>query len=323
MRILVVGSSGLVGQAIQRVANKCALGGDGQGEVHVLFATRAICDARDADSLERLIRAVRATHVINLAAHFGNIHYIATHPGTVLADNARISLAVLEACRRCAVQRVVMVLSTYMFAATGEDFTEEAALAGEPEPQARPYAAAKRLALELSEAYAAQHGMDIVSLIPCNLYGPGDHFDADRGHMVSGMMTRAAELAQSAAGGPRTLTCWGSGKPRRQLLLADDLAEALLWAAVSPEVKGAGRLIIAPPHDHSVAEVAEAIRDAVCPDGRIRGVGHWSPGRPHAAVRIAGQVSRSAARRVIHALGGGPAPHLRLVQGRARTGGRL
>jgi len=282
--VLVLGSSGLVGQAIKRIVSSLLPKRDDLRDVSVLFATRTICDCRDPGSVETLIRATRATHVINVAAHFGNIRYIASNPGSVLSDNARISLAVLEACRRCAVQRVVMVLSTYMFAATGDDFTEERALAGEPEPQVRPYAAAKRLALELSEAFASQHEMDIVSLIPCNLYGPGDHFDADRGHLVSGIMTRAAELAAAAAttDAPPTLTCWGSGKPRRQLLFADDLAEALLWAAVAPEARGVGRLIVAPPHDHSVADVAEAVRDVVFPTASVE----WDTSRPDGHMRL-------------------------------------
>jgi len=282
--VAVTGSAGLVGRSLRDYAENSHVLIDGSKPKWV-FLTRADCDVRDAAALESVLKRVKATHVIHLAAVVGGIVFNMTHQVETLRDNTLMATAVLEACSRCGVRKLLSVLSTCCFpVAHQEHFTEGHFLDGKPEVTNEGYAHAKRLLFSLSKAYSAQHGLHAVCVIPPNLYGPYDKFCTEKGHVIGSLVMKAFESVRS---GSLEIRAFGDGTPRRQFMFAPDFAEAVVWALKEYD-DAKEPLIVGPPGDVEISEVARVIAENV--DPRIKVV--WDESMPNGQMRKYGDPSK-------------------------------
>ena len=221
-RVLVTGAAGFLGRAVceQLAAAGCAT---------VVAPRQAECDlTREAD-VERLFAAHPVDLVLHLAADVGGIGYNLAHPGQVFYANAMMGALVMEHARRAGAAKFVGVGSVCAYPEHARvPFREEELWDGYPEPTNGAYGSAKRMMLVQGQAYRAQYGFNAVHLLMMNLYGPGDHFEPARSHVIPALMSRLVEA--TAAGAPE-LVVWGDGRATREFLYVDDAARGILQAA--------------------------------------------------------------------------------------------
>jgi GDP-L-fucose synthase len=225
---------------------------------------QATCDlTREADVVRLFAEPVDA--VLHLAADVGGIGFNLANPGTVLYRNVMMNTLVMEHARRAGVRKFVALGSICEYPEHARvPFRESALWDGYPEPTNGPYGIAKRTMLVQGQAYRAQYGFPAVHLLMMNLYGPGDHFDAERSHVVPALIRRFVEAA--SAGTPE-IVVWGDGGATREFLYVEDAARAVCLAAerydgVEPVNVGAGFEI-------SVRELATLIAELTGYRGRL------------------------------------------------------
>lgn len=218
-RIWVAGHRGMVGSAVVR-----ALSGSG---AEILTVDRKNLDLRRQADVETWVQANRPHVVILAAAKVGGIVANSRHPADFLYDNLAIELAIIGAAARLGVEKLTFLGSTCVYPKfAAQPIAEEALLTGSLEPTNEWYAIAKIAGLKLVEAFRRQHGLNFISLMPTNLYGPNDNFDLENSHVLPALMRKAHEAKLSNA---PALSVWGSGTPRREFLHVDDLADAIVF----------------------------------------------------------------------------------------------
>jgi GDP-L-fucose synthase len=221
-RVLVTGGRGFLGRALLARLERagCAM---------VVAPSIADYDLlREAD-VARLFAEHRPDVVFHLAADVGGIAYNAANPGGTFYANALMGLLVMEHARRSGVAKFVGAGSVCEYPEHAEvPLREETLWDGYPEPSNGPYGVAKRVMLLQGQAYRAQYGFNAVHLLLMNLYGPGDHFEPDRAHVVAALIRRMLEAA--ATGAPE-LVVWGDGRATREFLHVEDAARGLVLAA--------------------------------------------------------------------------------------------
>ncbi len=256
--IYVAGHAGLVGGAISRALKA-------RGYTRVIGRTRADLDLEDPAAVRRFFERERPTHVFLAAAKVGGIHANNTYPADFIRSNLLIQLNVVEAAYRAGTRRLMFLGSSCIYPKLArQPIPEDELLAGRLEPTNQPYAVAKIAGIELCDSYNRQYGTDFVSVMPTNLYGPGDNFDLQNAHVIPALMHRF-HLAKLA--GDSSVTVWGSGKPRREFLHVDDLADACVFLMKGYE--GRGIINIGCGEDVAIAELAQTIRDVVGFAGRL------------------------------------------------------
>jgi GDP-L-fucose synthase len=215
--IFVAGHRGMVGSAIVRRLQSL-------GYYNLITATRAELDLRDQAAVRAFFARQRVDHVVLAAAKVGGIHANNTYPAEFIAENLAIQLNVIDAAHRADVQRLLFLGSSCIYPRNAEQpMREEALLTGVLEPTNEPYAIAKIAGIKLCESYNRQYGRDYRSVMPTNLYGPGDNFHPENSHVVPALMRRFHEAVQAGA---EEVVIWGSGAPRREFLHVDDMAAA-------------------------------------------------------------------------------------------------
>ena len=256
-RVFVAGHRGMVGSAIARVLR--------QRGCEVLTAPRPGVDLRRQEEVERWMRSERPDAVFLAAARVGGILANSTRPAEFIYDNLAIQSAVIESARRAGVGKLLFLGSSCIYPKMApQPITEEALLTGPLEPTNEWYAVAKIAGIKLCQAYRRQYGCNYVSLMPTNLYGPGDNFDLRSAHVIPALMHRMHEAKVS---GGAEVVVWGSGTPRREFLHVDDLADAAVhlmevYSGEEPINVGTGR-------DVTIAELARTIREVVGFHGRL------------------------------------------------------
>ena len=268
-RIWVTGHRGMVGAAVVRRL--------GRADCEILTVDREQLDLTRQAEVERWLTKARPDAVIMAAARVGGIHANSTLPADFLFINLMIGANVVNAAHAAGVKRLVNLGSSCMYPVGAPQPISEASLGdGRPEPTNEAYAVAKLATASLVATYRKQFGVDYVTAIPTNLYGPGDNFDPMMSHVAPALMRRMVEARD--AGAPR-VEIWGSGKPRRELMFVDDAADAIVfvlerYSAAEPINVGIGV-------DVSIRELAELVArvvgyrgelafDASKPDGAPR-----------------------------------------------------
>jgi GDP-L-fucose synthase len=272
-RIYVAGHGGLIGSALVRMLRA-------RGCRNVITRTRDELDLSDAASVKRFFEDQHPDYVLLAAGRVGGIVANRDRPADFLTQNLAIQSNVIGAAHRAGVQRLIFFASSCMYPRdAAQPMVESALFSGRPEETSMAYAIAKVAGTQLCLAYNQQHGgKRFVPLIPNSVYGPHDNFDPASGHVLAALMARFHAAKAKGAG---SVTLWGSGKPRREFLYADDLAEAC-WLLLQADLSSVDLPInIGPGTDTSVRELASTIVDTVGYAGRVE----WDASMPDGAPR--------------------------------------
>lgn len=218
MRILVLGASGMVGNAICTVLNS-------QHKYTVIAPTRSELDLTNAAQVKSYFESHRFDAVIVSAGRVGGILANATYPVEFFNDNMAIAMNCMKYSAETGIKKLIYLGSSCIYPKDAlPPIKEEALLTGVLEPTNTAYALAKIAGVKLCEFYRNEHGLDYAALMPCNLYGPGDNYNLESSHVIPAMLRKFHEAKIGVTEGPVVL--WGSGAPRREFLHVYDLAAA-------------------------------------------------------------------------------------------------
>ena len=266
-RIYVAGHRGMAGSAICRALVAKGYGEAGGGAL--LTAARSELDLLDPVAVANWFAVNKPDVVILAAAKVGGIHANATYPADFLLDNLKIQNHVIETAWRSGVRRLLFLGSSCIYPKFAEQpIQEEALLAGPLEPTNAWYAIAKIAGIKLCEALRQQHGFDAISLMPTNLYGPGDNYHPTNSHVMAALIRRFHQAVESNA---PSVTCWGTGTPLREFLHVDDLGAACVFALENwcPSRDELQYLNVGTGVDLSIHDLAHLVAKAVGYEGDI------------------------------------------------------
>jgi len=220
-RIFVAGQSGLVGSAIVRRLQA-------EGYENIISASHSELELTDQAAVRTFFAEQKPTVVIMCAAKVGGIVANNSLPAEFIGINLMIQTNTIDAAWRASVKKFVFMGTSCIYPRepAHQPITENLLLTGPLEPTNQWYAVAKIAGIKMCEAYRRQHGFDAISVMPANLYGPGDNFDLKQGHVIPALIRKFHEAKVSNA---KSVVVWGSGKPRREFLYVDDLAEATIF----------------------------------------------------------------------------------------------
>lgn len=266
-RIFVAGHRGMVGSAILRQLRD-------RPDVTLITRTSAELDLTDQASVRAFMATERPDAVILAAAKVGGIHANNTYPAEFIHRNLMIACNVVHEAWAHGVTRLLQLGSSCIYPREADQpIREEALLTGPLEPTNEPYAIAKIAGIKLCESYNRQYGTDYRSVMPSNLYGPGDNFDPENSHVMPALIRRFHEAARDDL---PEVVMWGSGKPRREFLHVDDMARASLFvfdldravydAHTEPMLS---HLNVGSGSDVEIGELARMVADVVGYRGRI------------------------------------------------------
>jgi GDP-L-fucose synthase len=288
MKVYVAGHRGMVGGAILRRLQA-------QG-VTTVARTHAELDLTDQLAVRSFMEAERPDAVILAAAKVGGIHANNTYPADFIYENLMIQANVIHQAFAAEVTRLLFLGSSCIYPrAVAQPMAEEALLTGVLEPTNEPYAIAKIAGIKLCESYNRQHGTDYRSVMPTNLYGPGDNFHPENSHVMPAMMRRFHEAVRQ---GLDEVVVWGTGTPRREFLHVDDMAEASLFvmnldrAAYEANTQPMlSHINVGTGEDVSIRELAETLAEVTGFKGRLK----FDTSKPDGTPRKLMDVSRLAA----------------------------
>jgi GDP-L-fucose synthase len=250
-RIFVAGHRGMVGSAIVR--RLARVGCD------TITAGRAEVDLERQEQTERFIAARRPDVVIVAAAKVGGIHANDTYPAEFISENLAIARNVIHASYRAGVTKLLFLGSSCIYPRLADQpMREEQLLTGPLEPTNEWYAVAKIAGIKLCQAYRRQYGVDFISVMPTNLYGPGDNYHPEDSHVLPALIRRFHQAKQDGA---PTVSVWGTGAPYREFLFVDDLADACVF--VLEHYSDEPHLNVGAGAEVTIAEVAELVADVV------------------------------------------------------------
>jgi GDP-L-fucose synthase len=256
-RVFVAGHRGLVGSAIvRRLA---------QETCQVLTADRTVLDLTDQRATENWLERARPDAIFLAAGLVGGIHANSTYPADFIANNLAIALNVIRCAHATGVKKLLALGSSCIYPKFAEQpMSEEMLLTGSLEPTNEWYAVAKIAAIKLCDAYRRQHGDDFISVMPTNLYGPNDNYHPQNSHVPAALIRRFHEAKLDKA--PEVIV-WGSGKPRREFMAADDAADACVF--VMKYHSDVGFLNVGTGTDVTIGEFAHLVAKTVGYGGKI------------------------------------------------------
>lgn len=280
--IYVAGHRGLVGSAIVRKLQSA-------GHTNLVLRTHAELELTDQAAVQRFFEKGRIEFVILAAARVGGIHANSTLQADFLYENLMIASNVIHAAASHGVEKLLFLGSSCIYPKLApQPLREDSLLTGPLEPTNEGYSLAKIAGLKLCEMMQRQHGKRFISAMPTNMYGPGDNFHPLNSHVIPGMMRRFHEA--KVAGAPE-VTVWGSGKPKREFLHSDDLAEALYL--LMQKYEEPGTINIGTGVEGTISELATLMKEITGFQGKIK----FDSSKPDGTPRKVLDVSR------IHALG--------------------
>lgn len=256
-RIWIAGHRGLVGSALVRRLHSV--------DCQLLTAPRQQLDLRQADQVHLWMREVRPDVVIVAAARVGGIHANDTRPAEFLYDNLMIEANIIEAARQYRVGKLAFLGSSCIYPRMApQPLQETALLTGALEPTNEWYAVAKIAGIKLCQAYRRQYGCDFISIMPTNLYGPGDNFDVMQGHVIPALM---AKIHQAHESGQESVPIWGTGRALREFLFVDDAADGIIHAL--QHHSGEEILNLGTGHEISIRDLAGLLCRVIGFHGRL------------------------------------------------------
>jgi GDP-L-fucose synthase len=261
-RFFVAGHRGMAGSAICRALQR-------SGYENLLTATRDELDLLDLHAVQQWFAENKPTVVVLAAAKVGGIHANDTYSADFLLENLKIQTNVIETAWRSGVKRLLFLGSSCIYPKFAEQpIKEESLLTGALEPTNEWYAIAKIAGIKLCESLRRQYGFDAISLMPTNLYGPGDNYHPENSHVLPALIRRFHEAKESGA---ESVACWGTGSPMREFLHVDDLGDACIfalekWQPSSDELQ---YLNVGTGIDLTIKELAESVADVIGFTGEI------------------------------------------------------
>jgi GDP-L-fucose synthase len=278
-KIYVAGHRGMVGGAILRALQA-------QGHNRFVLRSHAECDLTNQRAVMDLFARERPDEVYLAAARVGGIHANNTYPAEFIYSNLMVQANVIHAAFLHGVKRLLFLGSSCIYPRMAQQpMREEALLGGALEPTNEPYAVAKIAGIKMCESYNRQYGTDFRSVMPTNLYGPGDNYHPENSHVVPAMLRRFHEAKDSRS---PSVAVWGTGKPRREFLYVDDMAAACLhvmnlehsvWAANTDSMRAL--LNVGYGTDVSISQLARTVASVVGYQGKIA----FDPSKPDGTPR--------------------------------------
>ena len=276
MTIVVAGATGLAGSAITKTFEST-----GQ---EVIGINRGVVDLLDFDKTNQFFNDVKPTLVVDAAARVGGIGANDAFPVEFLEDNIRIQTNLMHSAHSAKVKKFIFLGSSCIYPRDcKQPIREEYFMTGPLEATNSAYAIAKIAGIELVNSYRKQYGYNWISLMPTNLYGPGDNFDLKGSHVFPALIRRFVEAVEADT---RKIVLWGSGSPMREFLHVDDLARAVLLA--SEKYDSSLHLNIGTGVDISIKDLAQKIAEVSGFKGEI----HWDTSKPDGTPRKVLEVSR-------------------------------
>jgi GDP-L-fucose synthase len=258
-KIYIAGHRGMVGSAITRKLKR-------EGFTNFVTRTSAELDLKDQPAVKAFFEKEKPDYVFLAAAKVGGILANNTYRAEFLYDNLMIQSNTIDAAYRYGVKKLMFLGSSCIYPKLApQPLKEDYLLTGPLEESNEPYAIAKIAGIKLCDAYRSQYGCNFISVMPTNLYGPNDNYDLNTSHVLPALIRKFHEAKVNAA---PTVTLWGSGKPRREFLHADDLADACFF--LMQRYNEPGLVNIGTGEDLEVGELALLIKDIVGYTGEIR-----------------------------------------------------
>lgn len=254
----VAGHRGMVGSAIVRELEK-------RGYNNILARTSSELDLKNQQAVNDFFAEFKPDYVFLAAAKVGGIHANDAYPADFIRDNLQIQTNVIDAAYRNNCQKLLFLGSTCIYPKMApQPIKEEYLLTGPLEPTNEWYAIAKIAGLKMCAAYRRQYGFDAISVMPTNLYGPGDNFGLENSHVLPALMRR---FHDAKVNGDDSVTVWGTGSPRREFLHVDDLADAVLFLMQNYSDEEAVNIGVG--EDISIKNVAEMVKGVVGFEGEL------------------------------------------------------
>ncbi len=268
-RVYVGGHTGMVGSAIVRRLESVPC--------EIITADRLTVDLERQAQVETFMAAQRPHVVIIAAARVGGIHANNAYPAEFISDNLAIARNIIHASHQAGVRKLLFLGSSCIYPQLAhQPMCEEELLTGPLEPTNQWYAVAKIAGIKLCQAYRRQYGADFISVMPTNLYGPGDNYHPENSHVVPALIRRFHEARQHRA---PSVTVWGTGKPLREFLFVDDLADACVF--VLEHYSDEQHVNVGSGEEVSIARFAELVAEVVDYRGKLV----FDPSRPDGVPR--------------------------------------
>jgi GDP-L-fucose synthase len=275
-RVWVAGHRGMAGSAIVRklVGEQC----------EIVVASHTELDLLRQDAVLAWVRNARIDAVFLAAAKVGGILANSTRPAEFIYQNLMIEANVIESARVCGVEKLVFLGSSCIYPRhASQPMTEDMLLQGALEPTNESYAVAKIAGIKMCEAYRRQYGCNYISLMPTNLFGPGDRYDAEGGHVVAALIMKIHDAKVS---GEKQVILWGTGQPLREFLYSEDLGDACVFAM--KHYSGESFLNVGTGKEMTIRELAERIAKVIGWEGEFV----YDTSRPDGMPRKVMDVSR-------------------------------
>ena len=257
-RIFVAGHRGLVGSAVVRRLRAL-------GYSNLLLAARDQLELTRQAQVDEWFAAHRPEVVIMAAARVGGIHANNSYPAEFIRDNLAVQTNVIDAAYRNGARKLTFLGSSCIYPKHApQPMSEDCLLTGPLEPTNEWYAVAKIAGIKMCQAYRRQYGFDAISLMPTNLYGPGDNFSLENSHVLPALMRKFHEAARDRS---PSVVIWGSGTPRREFLYVDDLADAVVF--LTQRYSGDGPINVGVGSDITIRELAARMGEVVGYTGEL------------------------------------------------------